>query len=252
MSQKKPDNGRFNGLIIAMPSYKDITSRTAMCLWNTALYCAKVGLKCDLVMQSGNSVIADCRNNLLAGFMLTGWSHLLWIDDDVEWDAGAIPAMLARMEKAQVDMVCGAYRKKWLDLSRVEYALNFEPTELDSPEQDSETGLVKIYGAPGGFTMVYRGAVQRMMDRNPDLKLNRDEAVPQEAWPFLYDMFSQIREGGKKISEDYSFSRRYKEAGGTIWLDPSIRIHHWGQYCWRGDVISDCFQFADDQTSSAA
>ena len=38
--------------------------------------------------------------------------------------------------------------------------------------------------------------------------------------------------GDKRIleSEDYNFCRIAREAGIDIWMDPSVRLIHWGQF----------------------
>jgi hypothetical protein len=37
------------------------------------------------------------------------------------------------------------------------------------------------------------------------------------------------------LSEDYTFSRRWQDMGGEIWLDPSISLNHYGSFNFQGN-----------------
>jgi hypothetical protein len=37
------------------------------------------------------------------------------------------------------------------------------------------------------------------------------------------------------LSEDYTFSRRWQDIGGEIWLDPSISLNHYGSFNFQGN-----------------
>ena len=243
----------FTGLLLAMPAYDGVKARTTLCLWNTARHCADIGMTIDLSVSSGNARVGAVRNNLLAGFgmMRDRFSHMLFVDSDLEWAAQDVPKMVARMESDGLEFVCGAYRKKWMDLDRVEYTVNFDQDRLDDPVQSMKTGLLRVWDATGGWMLMTQSVLARMMDAYPELKINADEAVPEAGWPYLYDFFGEMLTDGEKVSEDFSFSKRFRAAGGEIWMDPSIELHHWGEYCWRGNV-ADCLVAEPTATESSA
>jgi hypothetical protein len=61
------------------------------------------------------------------------------------------------------------------------------------------------------------------------------QGVDAEILTHLYDYFWTGVEEGILWSEDYGFSRKWRQIGGEIWLDPSIRLHHVGQKVYDGD-----------------
>ena len=47
----------------------------------------------------------------------------------------------------------------------------------------------------------------------------------------------EVDENGDLLSEDWGFCRRWRQIGGKVWADPSIKLVHYGEHAYRGDPM---------------
>ena len=64
--------------------------------------------------------------------------------------------------------------------------------------------------------------------------------------------FENVVEDGMLWSEDYTFCKRWLALGGEIWLDPEIRLAHWGTYVWQGSILDQLTDYKGAQEVRAA
>lgn len=166
------------------------------------------------------------RNSCVARFLASDASHLLFIDADIGFTADAVLRLLAHREP----LVGGTYRVKDAEVRR--YAFLPLPKAERTP-----AGLVEVEGLPGGFMMIQRDCIQRMVGAWRDLRHNTRGADdrPREAWEdHMFQLFGNPIVDGVEWGEDLSFCRRWREIGGRVWLDPNILLQHWGMTCFDG------------------
>lgn len=246
---------KFTGLMLAMPAYQGVHARTALSLWNTAQHFKEHDIRCDLAIKSGSALVGDARNHLVAGFLALGaqhFTHLLFVDSDLSWTSEDALKFVMRQLLSDVPIACGTYRKKFQDLGNRAYAVNFE--DVPEPVQN-EHGLLRVRMGPGGWICIRRDALEQMVAAYPELRVRDDPGMPPECEEYHYDLFGHVHlEDGRKLSEDYSFGYRWEQLGGQVWLDPNLKLDHWGTYCWEHNVAEDCFTLKSDSAdgSSAA
>lgn len=166
-----------------------------------------------LVMwEIGCSLIGPARNKLARRFLDTKEADcLVFVDADISWKGGD----LARLAKSEHDVIGGTYRTKQ---DEVKFHVRGSPEKVD--------GLYKVDGLPGGFLKISRAAFERC-EANPYTEDNGRE---------MRDYFPTGYMDGRIWGEDYGFCRLYRQSGGDIWLDPSIRLrHHDGNRFYDGD-----------------
>jgi hypothetical protein len=166
------------------------------------------------------------RNSIVARFLAGDASHLLFIDADIGFSADAVFRLLAHRQP----MVGGAYRLK--DANRRSYAFLPLPRAERLP-----SGLVEVAGLPGGFLMLQRGCVERMVGAYHALRHDRavQQDEPREPWQDnLCQLFGNPIVDGVELGEDLAFCRRWRDIGGRVWLDPHILLQHWGMTCFDG------------------
>lgn len=199
-------------------------------------------MRVTIVIQSGGS-IQIARNRLVTSMLETDATHLMMIDDDLEFLAEDI----VRFVQHDRDVVAGAYATREINWMEVAKALHFMrnprlytssiavhiamPIErVTSPAG----GLVRANAIAGGFTLVRRYVLERMIERLPELRFWNHADGKHHS--MLFD--NSIDKDGYR-SEDYTFSRRWIELGGDLWIDESARFSHVGAMSYMTATVGE-------------
>ena len=207
---------------------------------------------------ANESLVTRARNVLLAYFLNSDYTHLLFIDADIEFQTEDVLKLYAHDK----DVIVGAYPKKGVAWDKIranlndvsnkdkqltnrdiaafgsDYAINFKFINKEAKTIAVENGLVKLHDAGTGFMMIKREAILKMIKAYPELKYNNDVNISDDG---LKDHFHAIFDtmidpiDRRYLSEDYTFCRRWQELGGDVWLDPSISLNHYGHFCFQGN-----------------
>ena len=207
---------------------------------------------------ANESLVTRARNVLVAYFLASDYTHLMFIDADIEFQTEDILKLYAHKK----DVVVGAYPKKGVAWDKIrsnlidpankdkvlsdrdvasfgsDYAINFKFVDKETKTIGVENGLIKLHDAGTGFMMISRAAILKMIKAYPEFKYNNDvninNADLKEHFYALFDtMIDPIDR--RYLSEDYTFCRRWQEIGGDVWLDPSISLNHYGHFCFQGN-----------------
>ena len=174
--------------------------------------------------------ISIARNLAIARFLATDYTDLFFVDDDVAAQEGA----MLRLINAPVDLVAGAYPRRYPDIS---FPVQWDDSK---PEvwADPATGLIEVNGVATGFMRVTREGLLRMVEHY------KSETYGQFSSPAgtvhrLFD-FSLVPGIGDAVdevhSEDFTFCDRWRKAGGKVWIDPNITFMHLGVAAFSGNV----------------
>lgn len=182
------------------------------------------GDKVTIFDESGNAMIGDCRGLIVARFLESDATDLVFIDSDVSWEAGA----LLKLVDHPVDFVAGIYPQR---RDPINYCVQWvqERAELWA---DPETGLLEVAGVPAGFMRLSRSMLEQMVDHYSDTAFYCAEAPNQT----VHALFDPYRIGKLKFGEDYSFCKRWRDIGGRVWVDPEIRLGHCGFKTFTGSL----------------
>ncbi|MCW2316335.1 hypothetical protein SAMN06265338_101618 [Rhodoblastus acidophilus] len=209
----------------------------------------ELGFKVSLNLLGNESLITRGRNLLVSRFLDDPTAtHLLFIDADIGFD----PQQVARMLAFDQDVVAGMYPLKLLDwndgLQRavageaVETApLRYVGAPCEGDEAESLDGFVTGTYAGTGFMMIKRAALLRMASAYPQLRYTASHAgTIRTGGPSLsanqYAFFDCMVEPdtGVYLSEDYTFCRLWRNAGGKVWLDTLGALIHVGPHEFHG------------------
>lgn len=204
---------------------------------------------------ANESLVTRARNVLVAYFLHSNFTKLMFIDADIEFQVEDVIKLIAHNK----DVVVGAYPKKGVNWQRIsqsvrnkpaeeyndkqiaafgsDYAINFKFLNREQKQIAIENGLIRLHDGATGFMMIKREAIDKMIEAYPDLKYNNDLNTPPELNPHFYAFFDTMIDPKDKryLSEDYCFSRRWQDIGGEIWLDPSISLNHYGSFNFQGN-----------------
>jgi len=184
------------------------------------------------------SLITRARNTLVYHFLSSECTHLMFIDADIAFHAEDVLQMLNHDK----DLIVGAYPHKNLikkeglsDQACFQYAVDLKK----QTEHGIVDGLVEIdYGATG-FMMMKRSVITTMIDKYPETKYISDMDVAGEFQKEFHALFDCVIDPEKQryLSEDYTFCKRWREIGGTLYLDINVNLTHIGTKMYDGSYL---------------
>lgn len=205
---------------------------------------------------ANESLVTRARNVLVAYFLNSDYTHLMFIDADIEFKVEDLLKLYAHDK----DIIVGAYPKKGVNWTHIkegilmdpareltpqqigalgsDYAINFQFNNREAKTVAVENGLIKLHDAGTGFMLIKREVILKMIEQYPDLKYNNDVQMNGvNLGDNFYAFFDTMIDPKDRryLSEDYTFCRRWQEMGGDIWLDPSISLNHYGSFCFQGN-----------------
>lgn len=212
-------------VFIATPAFDGrVHVQYAVALAETHSLLASNGISIQININSSGSLLVAERNRLNKAFLASDCTHILCIDSDLGWPAGAVKALIDH----DVDFVAGLYpvrggAKEFL----------FRPVYNEDKSICSDGyGLLKMNYIPSGFMLIKRHVIERMTAHFSHLYFEpKHKDFKHENG---YCLFNTEVVEGEFWGEDYVFSRRAREAGFDIWVDPLIEFDHAGT---RGALI---------------
>ena len=217
-------------VLIAIPCHTgDVRNETVKSVLEGISGLKGFGIEYDVQFLNGCSMIPEARD-ILAGVFLSGkWTDIVWLDGDVSfpWQD------LIKLVSHPVDFVAGVYRYK-RDIE--EYPVSWLPGDLWAFDpvtgEPSETGLLEVEYVPMGFCRMTRSVLERMREYRKDFWFS------QPMFPDLtfHGMFDREVYNGRSWGEDFVFCRRWREIGGKVLIDPSLRLTHTGTKSFSGCV----------------
>lgn len=178
------------------------------------------------------SLITRARNILTAMFLAReDATHLMFIDADIEFNADDI----VRMLRINQPIVVGAYPKKTLP---IQYAINLKVLDPNKGTVNVKNGAIEVLDASTGFFLIKREVIEKMVVAYPELHIKNDSSIDPSLNKHCYALFDTLLDpvDNRYLSEDYTFCRRWQKLGGSIWLDPQVKLNHVGSYTFEGDV----------------
>jgi len=158
------------------------------------------------------SGISLARDAAAIKFVESGASHWLSVDDDQAWDVAAAEKLI----DLNVDIALGVYCTKDDKCEPV-----LRPVPATKP-----AGPWTLNGGGGGFQLVKRGAIVRLLDehRNSRYRLYDGREVVALHQQFFH------RDGYQ--GEDTALHARWRDVGGLVWAHPDAIVGH----CSREDI----------------
>ena len=158
--------------------------------------------------EIGNSLVADARNKLVARFLASDSSDLVFIDSDLSWSADD----LLKLASFDAPLVAGVYQRK--SRTKIDFAVKFGA----AINMDAQ-GLIAVERVGTGFMRIRRDCLEKMVAAHPALRMARDG---------LSALFDTSIVDGQFIGEDFTFCDRWRAIGGQVLIDPAINLSHHG------------------------
>ena len=221
-------------LVIATPLYGGMcTAEYADSMARLQASLELTGIKYKVLHHINDSLIPRARNCLVARFMrdpeLAEYTRFMFIDADIAFEPEDVCKLWNLSEFHDVVTACYPTKTEkegqpkttaWKDGQLVDLDELKFPTEIDY--------------AGTGFLMINRLAFVKMQNAYPDTR--HMEGHLGEVYALFDTEVTKDEDWTQRwyCSEDYLFCKRWREIGGKIMLDPSIRLGHVGRKIYRG------------------
>jgi hypothetical protein len=258
--QIKVDELRKNKLFIATPMYGGMSHglyvKSCLDLQNIM---NRYGIETKFSFLFNESLITRARNYLVDEFLRTDYTHMLFIDSDIHFNAQDVVALLA-LDK---DLIGGPYPKKSINWKNVIDAArkhpDLAPSELEKlvgdyvfnvvkgTSQFSVTEPLEVMEIGTGYMMIKREVFDKMKEAYPQIHYKPDHVGQKNFdgsryihayFDTVIDTKESITGGGsdRYLSEDYMFCQMWRKIGGQIFLCPWMKTQHVGTYAFTGDM----------------
>jgi len=175
---------------------------------------ARLGWNFEISFEIGNSLVTDARNKLVARFLGSAHTDLVFIDADISWQAED----LVRLLRHDADVVAGVYQRK--SRAKLDFTVKFGPRIT----RDAQ-GLMTVDRVGTGFLRIRRPVLEHLVRCHPELQLKH----PTEPGnPHLHALFDTAIVDGEYVGEDFTFCDRWRRAGGQVKIDAAIALSHHG------------------------
>lgn len=183
----------------------------------------KLGLQQDFSIRSiflaSESILPMARNELINLAYKEKYDAMVFIDDDEYWE----PECLLEVLKSPKDVVTVPVVNK--GDTKIAYNINLPKTLY----QDPADGYIKGDTTGTGFLKLSAKAIKDLCESSPELAFrNKKLKVVCE--------YGQL--AGDFVGEDITLSRKIKELGYDIWVNPNYTIKHLGVKMYKGDFKS--------------
>lgn len=221
-------------LFVAVPCYGgQMHSACTMSLLHLQIECAKNNIVVAFDFLMNESLIPRARNTLVYDFMQTAYTHLLFVDSDIQFD----PLDVIKMIKADKDIIGGAYAKKEIlwnniascvkkgkDIDSLKYNTSdfvftlVEPGALNNPVIP-DTAEVKCVGT--GLMLIKRNVFTKIKENHPlrTYMYNTNKH---------YSYFDCTILNNEYLSEDYFFCQLWRNLGGKVHVATWTKTSHYG------------------------
>ena len=258
--QVKLEELKQHKLFVATPMYGGMNHglymKSCLDLQTTMM---RYGIEIKFSFLFNESLITRARNYLVDEFLRTDYTHMLFIDSDIHFNAQDVIALLA-LDK---DVIGGPYPKKSMNWANIAHAArnhpDLEPKELEGlvgeyvfnvvkgTSQFQVTEPLEVMEIGTGYMMIKRDVFNKMKDEYPTIRYKPDHVGQAnfDGSRYIHAYFDTIIDtkesivgGGsdRYLSEDYMFCQLWRKMGGQIFLCPWMKTQHIGSYAFTGNM----------------
>lgn len=237
-------------LFVSIPMYGSMCTGYCMhsCLELQNL-CNQLDVHLGFSFQLGESLIPRARNYCVHEFMKTDFTHMLFVDADIQFDPRDVLVMML----VDRDVIGAPYPKKFLNWNSIKDAVVNNP-DIDVNDLSSLgssfvfnvaggvneiniTEPVEVLEVGTGFMLVKREVFTKLDEKYPELKYTPDHPNFAEGEKVsAYFDCGIDKETNRYLSEDYYFNKLWRDIGGKVWYCPWIKTVHYGTFGFCGDI----------------
>lgn len=183
-------------------------------------FCAKNGIELVEGIVRGDALVERSRSIAASCFLRSDCDVMLSIDSDIWFRPVDAIALCQRALEKQI--IGALYMTRSLN-TQPALMLPEEPVVFAPNAEPVEVPFIST-----GFMAVTKAPLEALRQTLP---LCHESWGETSFWPFyLPYVVPWPGDGHVLLSEDWAFCQRAKDEGFSVWLDPSIRLSHHGDY----------------------
>ena len=196
----------------------------------------------SIALLGQDALITRSRNTLVAHFLKSQATHLLFIDADIGFNSKDVLRLLqSRMDVAGSLYPIRAHHWSSASIDRIRAGetaasagLEYVGEPIEAPNQD---GFARARYAGTGFLMISRSALTTMTEHYPETRCSHRHVAGSPPLDNVFALFDCMIEPQPRhyLSEDYAFCWRWRALNGEIWLDTRAELVHAGMSEFKGD-----------------
>ena len=179
----------------------------------------KLGIKNNLdircVFLANESILPMARNELFRLAYDEKYDIMVFIDDDEYWDEKALIEII-QSEKDVITIPV---------VNKGDKNIGYNVWLGENKEKDTD-GYIKIEKCGTGFLKLTRKVIVDLWNTNTELFFRNKS---------LKNICEYTFENGSFIGEDIALTKKIKELGYDIWLNPKHTVSHIGNKMYKGD-----------------
>ncbi|MCK9519604.1 MAG: hypothetical protein M0R74_11355 [Dehalococcoidia bacterium] len=255
-------------VVIAIPMYDEKIAGLGMSsvLGGMELL-RKNGIQSTLLFRLGDPYIDLTRNKLVVEFLKSGYTDIIFVDNDLSFDSDAFLKLMSR----DVQVIGGAYPYRFQ--GKQGYPLKPKADENNNAIINNELQLIECEHIPTGMMRIRRDVFDILkrkypykVDNEGELQFFGTGQLPmyEAAVERLVKEIKLLRGGGagsmdiekvydsldnQTYGEDVYFCKICNEAGIKVYCDPTINFLHIGTYKQPGNFLKYLNEQATSQES---
>lgn len=227
------NRARSRKVMICVPTARAPALEFTLSYAETCTHLLETGIRACGQFVVGSSNLPRARNELVARFLASDCTDMIFIDDDMGWRPEAIVRLLA----SDKPVIAGVGRKR-VDRPNTDpavWCVHLEPGAASAIVQD-EFGAVEVLAVGTALMKIERGVFERLIALHPEWKRAGHDGMSDKVKACYYQFFRFDPDDSVEMGEDFVFCRRWREAGGSVWIDPAIWLAHVGSKSYAGCI----------------
>ena len=210
-------------IFIGVPTTGPITAETCISLFNVGSVLARNDIGVIIEVAAYDCHVDDQRNYLVRDFLESRADTFVFIDSDLVFDESDFMKLISYDES----VVAGVYPKKE---DRESYPVRF----FDGMFETNENDLAEVAGVPTGFLKINRSVFEILDVDAPHYLSAVERDSSRRPIPLIFER--KLDGSGTRWGGDYQFCELWKQHGGKIYINPTMRFGHVGSNEYTGSV----------------
>ena len=217
----KDGSARGQKVLLATTAYDSPDASYTVSIEDSRAALRDAGIQTAYCLLSGNCHVDDARNTVVAQFLRSDCTDLVFLDADVSWK----PADLVRLCSHEVvDVVGGVYPKR--SVTAEDMPVRMIPGET-TPDSH---GLLSVEGLPTGFLRIRRIVLQTLADRAQGFRKGTDPNLV----PIVFER--DFVEGVGRRGGDIGFCMKAIDQGFSVKADCDLVLGHAAKTIIKGSL----------------
>ena len=190
---------------------------------------SKLNIEYQYLCRRSDFHIERALNETLTELMSSDFTDVFLIDSDQSWRAEDFVRLLHLKE----DVVAGTYRMKnrWDEYVGSIQRKDGMPQGKMMPDGTALLGAERV---AGGFLRIKIDTLRKFSESYPELRSETPPGFDNNIKEITL-FFERMKENGTVFCQDMAFSKRLRDIGVELWIDPNLKIGHWGFHNYEGD-----------------